>query len=457
MAIGPVIEGRAQRDVWFEVNGEVRAVSVEDKNSAVETVSRERATSDPGSVGAPMSGVVVEVRVKEGQEIKKGDPICGAYTPCQTCFAAVADEFDSRCSHERHEGTVSPRCVRELGADRFDRWSLLSRPPSLVTSSASSSTKVSRPSRLCTVRCAHRAARRRFHQPGRPGHRNRALSFPFSLPHTFGRHGHPSHSNSNGTGVSVFLSEIERKKERPPCCCSCNIQVCTSPRPTEVPSQYKFVFFVHLSSFISHVIGAQPELRARLNGGKGAGGGPICVHVFLVLRRCTQRCRRHSVSWCCARTTAATRTSADAGRPLCAVCRSGAGARPPHGRARWCDLCIAIGGCVKSGFGFASASENKGWSVQENSVHIRARAVRVIVRRVNVQFRKRHTTRPERGLSQGAPASPAVAVPSRRAAARRAPAHTPSAAHPSRNTHRRTRAPATSRMRPTPVPAHTTA
>jgi pyruvate carboxylase len=95
MAVGPVVEGRAQRDVWFEVNGEVslallarrtphqrlthqvRPVSVEDKNSAVETVSRERATSDPGSVGAPMSGVVVEVRVKEGQEIKKGDPLCG--------------------------------------------------------------------------------------------------------------------------------------------------------------------------------------------------------------------------------------------------------------------------------------------------------------------------------------------------------------------------------------------
>ncbi|KAK7056179.1 pyruvate carboxylase [Paramarasmius palmivorus] len=76
MAVGPVVEGRAQRDVWFEVNGEVRAVSVEDKNSAVETVSREKATTDPGSVGAPMSGVVVEVRVKEGQEIKKGDPVC---------------------------------------------------------------------------------------------------------------------------------------------------------------------------------------------------------------------------------------------------------------------------------------------------------------------------------------------------------------------------------------------
>lgn len=39
-------------------------------------MSRERATTDPGSIGAPMSGVVVEVRVKEGQEIKKGDPVC---------------------------------------------------------------------------------------------------------------------------------------------------------------------------------------------------------------------------------------------------------------------------------------------------------------------------------------------------------------------------------------------
>ena len=56
-------------------------MSVEDKNSAVETVSREKATSDPGSVGAPMSGVVVEVRVKEGQEILKGDPVCGKWIP----------------------------------------------------------------------------------------------------------------------------------------------------------------------------------------------------------------------------------------------------------------------------------------------------------------------------------------------------------------------------------------
>lgn len=55
---------------------QVRAVPVEDKSAAIDTVTRERATSEPGSIGAPMSGVVVEVRVTEGHEIKRGDIIC---------------------------------------------------------------------------------------------------------------------------------------------------------------------------------------------------------------------------------------------------------------------------------------------------------------------------------------------------------------------------------------------
>jgi pyruvate carboxylase len=58
-----------------------RLVSVEDKNSAVETVSREKATTDPVRVLAPIIGTVVEVRVKKGQEIKKDDPICGKWIP----------------------------------------------------------------------------------------------------------------------------------------------------------------------------------------------------------------------------------------------------------------------------------------------------------------------------------------------------------------------------------------
>jgi pyruvate carboxylase len=107
MAIGSVVEGSSQRDVWFEVNGEVRAVSVEDSNSAVETVSREKATSDPGSIGAPMSGVVVEVRVKEGQQVKKGDPLCGK------CFPLFAHELgaDGMCSVVSHECDEGEDCA----------------------------------------------------------------------------------------------------------------------------------------------------------------------------------------------------------------------------------------------------------------------------------------------------------------------------------------------------------
>ena len=42
----------------------------------MENISRRKA--DPGDssqIGAPMSGVVVEVRVHEGTDVKKGDPV----------------------------------------------------------------------------------------------------------------------------------------------------------------------------------------------------------------------------------------------------------------------------------------------------------------------------------------------------------------------------------------------
>jgi pyruvate carboxylase len=43
---------------------------------ATEDISRPKADpTDPGQVGAPMSGVVVELRVHVGSHVKKGDPI----------------------------------------------------------------------------------------------------------------------------------------------------------------------------------------------------------------------------------------------------------------------------------------------------------------------------------------------------------------------------------------------
>ncbi|KAH9902045.1 pyruvate carboxylase [Xylariomycetidae sp. FL2044] len=76
LAVGPLSENTGQREVFYEMNGEVRQVTVDDKKASVENVSRPKA--DPGDssqVGAPMAGVLVELRVHDGSEVKKGDPL----------------------------------------------------------------------------------------------------------------------------------------------------------------------------------------------------------------------------------------------------------------------------------------------------------------------------------------------------------------------------------------------
>jgi len=76
LAIGPLSEQTGLREVFYEMNGEARTVSVEDKHAAIDNVSRPKADpNDSSQVGAPMSGVLVEVRVKDGSEVLKGDPI----------------------------------------------------------------------------------------------------------------------------------------------------------------------------------------------------------------------------------------------------------------------------------------------------------------------------------------------------------------------------------------------
>ncbi|RKP04485.1 carboxylase domain-containing protein [Thamnocephalis sphaerospora] len=77
LAIGPPNSATGTRDVFFEMNGETRVVNIEDRSAAVEHVRREKADSkEPGDVGCPMAGVVVEVRVQEGTHVNDGDPIC---------------------------------------------------------------------------------------------------------------------------------------------------------------------------------------------------------------------------------------------------------------------------------------------------------------------------------------------------------------------------------------------
>ncbi|CAG8561966.1 4804_t:CDS:10 [Paraglomus brasilianum] len=77
LATGPLNAHTGKREVFFELNGESRAVGVVDKGAAVESVQREVADpGKPGDIGAPMPGVIVEVRVQPGASIMVGDPIC---------------------------------------------------------------------------------------------------------------------------------------------------------------------------------------------------------------------------------------------------------------------------------------------------------------------------------------------------------------------------------------------
>lgn len=76
LAIGPLSEQTGLREVFYEMNGETRTVTVEDQHAAIENVSRPKADpTDSSQVGSPMSGVLVEVRVHDGSDVKKGDPV----------------------------------------------------------------------------------------------------------------------------------------------------------------------------------------------------------------------------------------------------------------------------------------------------------------------------------------------------------------------------------------------
>lgn len=58
-----------------------------------------------------MSGVVVEVRVKEGQDVKKGDPIAGTYISILIAFVTSVLILPISLSPERDEGMFT-KCSR---------------------------------------------------------------------------------------------------------------------------------------------------------------------------------------------------------------------------------------------------------------------------------------------------------------------------------------------------------
>jgi pyruvate carboxylase len=62
---------QAEREVFFELNGQMRSIFVRDTEAAKDVVVRPKALAGVrGSIGAPMPGEILEIKVKEGDKIE---------------------------------------------------------------------------------------------------------------------------------------------------------------------------------------------------------------------------------------------------------------------------------------------------------------------------------------------------------------------------------------------------
>uniref|UniRef100_A0A6G1SBC2 Pyruvate carboxylase n=1 Tax=Aceria tosichella TaxID=561515 RepID=A0A6G1SBC2_9ACAR len=76
LAVSETLTHRGEREVFFELNGQLRTILVKDKSVEDDVTTNIKADkSHPGSVGAPMPGTVIEVNVKEGDKVTKGKPV----------------------------------------------------------------------------------------------------------------------------------------------------------------------------------------------------------------------------------------------------------------------------------------------------------------------------------------------------------------------------------------------
>jgi len=121
----PDDEGR--RTIFFELNGQPRTVTVQDKARAPRGKAHVKTDdSDPGQIGAPMPGMIVGVGVLPGQEIAAGDRLftieamkmeTAVYAPCAGTVGEVTLGAGTRV--EQHDLVVRLDTeARETGAQQ---------------------------------------------------------------------------------------------------------------------------------------------------------------------------------------------------------------------------------------------------------------------------------------------------------------------------------------------------
>lgn len=76
LAMAEDLTRTGDREVFFELNGQLRSVFIRDNTAAKDLHIHPKAEKAvKGSVGAPMPGTVIDLRVKAGDKVEKGQPL----------------------------------------------------------------------------------------------------------------------------------------------------------------------------------------------------------------------------------------------------------------------------------------------------------------------------------------------------------------------------------------------
>ncbi|XP_026331832.1 pyruvate carboxylase, mitochondrial-like [Hyposmocoma kahamanoa] len=76
LSVSDEISVTGEREVFFEINGQLRSVMIRDETASKSLKIHPKAVKEnPNHVGAPMPGTVIAVKVKVGDKIEKGTPI----------------------------------------------------------------------------------------------------------------------------------------------------------------------------------------------------------------------------------------------------------------------------------------------------------------------------------------------------------------------------------------------
>jgi pyruvate carboxylase len=76
LAMAEDLTANGDKEVFFELNGQLRSVLIRDKEAVKELhIHPKAAKGNKSEVGAPMPGSVIDIRVKAGDHVEKGQPL----------------------------------------------------------------------------------------------------------------------------------------------------------------------------------------------------------------------------------------------------------------------------------------------------------------------------------------------------------------------------------------------